>query len=268
MTLEEAIQRANEGDTKCMVMIGDYYGSNEDLEMVEQFRQALPWYERAAAVGDPNGLNKAAMIYDIWGAAHKDQGFWDSALDYYGRALANIDEILQYPNLNEKTVPSLIERKINDSYEVAFCKYVLEYDKLEIIESLSEVVKMENAIKPQMLVAVCSLNISSDTFRGNMVKENLPRIKKAFNESKTLLNIFETEDLTSVFSSLGFFEELELSKGYSYLSTFYQKNDPNRAYNILLRGYQAVKNDDIKKLFVDQLSHYKKKMFGGYQYIE
>ena len=56
MTVEEAIQKANAGDVETMVILGDYYGQNEDYE------NALVWYRKAAELGNLDSMYKASLI--------------------------------------------------------------------------------------------------------------------------------------------------------------------------------------------------------------
>lgn len=56
MTVDEAIQKANEGDVASMVALGDYYGQNKD------YNNALVWYRKAAEQGNLQAMYRAFLL--------------------------------------------------------------------------------------------------------------------------------------------------------------------------------------------------------------
>jgi len=254
MTLEEAINRASSGDAQCMIIVGDFFGINEELQPDERYKQALPWYEKAASVGSPDGADRAMMIYDIYGAISKEIGAWDRAVDDYSQAYTYANMILKNQNLNREFVDSTIKKKQEYCYQIALCNFRIK-NKVLALNLTTNSPELKKYTKAIMLRAVCAFEIAE-------TDDDL-------YEAQQLLDIYESYDLEPVFSVIqDETEELTLSLGYVYLSIFFHNNDATRAYNIVSSGYDAVHLGMAKEFLVKELNHYKKKLFSGFQYIE
>ena len=249
MTYEEAVNRANSGDVDCMIMLGDFYLNNKNLDNYEQMKQALPWYENAAKLGSARGAEGAMIIYDFFGMANRSLNLWSDAISEYQNAY-NCGTLMQkLSNSDNTSTSSISEKKNKYGFLIAYCQYRND-DYSDALDTLTQIPELQDDLKSNMLTGLCSFNLENP-------------------DSKNILSIYESQELTQVFETLQNEEqELFLSLGYVYLTLFIRDEDAARAYNILSKGLSEVCFPKAKDFLSSELSHYKKKMFGGYQYCD
>lgn len=67
MTLEEAVSRANNGDLDAIMALGRYYFGEDADENNRDINKAIEWYEKGAEFGYPNCMILAAILLSMNG---------------------------------------------------------------------------------------------------------------------------------------------------------------------------------------------------------
>ena len=97
MTLKEAIQAANNGNTSAMLAVGDFYWDNKDAALRDP-TEALKYYEMAGEAGVNHGMLISMLIHSILASASRELPAWDDVVKhcekmyYWARYILNFQK--------------------------------------------------------------------------------------------------------------------------------------------------------------------------------
>ncbi|MBR4295467.1 MAG: sel1 repeat family protein [Clostridia bacterium] len=93
MTLEEAINLAQDGDHSAIRALGDYYQNSENED--HDYEEAIKWYTVGAENGYSDCMLLAAMLGSISAYSCKELGFYDSSISNAEKALFWAEKALE-----------------------------------------------------------------------------------------------------------------------------------------------------------------------------
>ena len=251
MSVEETLQRAQQGDINAMLAIADDYAASSEIE------QALTWFEQAIAVGEKgseqmqHALSMAMYSYTIKVIDDVETASWNDGFIHSSKLFSYATELLSYENSQEKKI-ELVQKGRFALYNAAICQHAVDEDS-DALKTLG-IVEL-NEPRATLLELLC---------RASLEAEN----------TYHYLKIYETEDLRDAFKNTQCWrEELMLAMGFFRLSLCYRlgmgvKPNINKAYDILQKGLSLATFNETRRCFSDELNHYKRSLFGGYSYIE
>lgn len=242
MTLEEAIEKANGGDVGAMESLGSYY--MEERELGNAFR----WFLKAADEGSVFGMVMSANMYNTTAENDRLSGEWEKAYDKFSRAQFYAAKAM--PSLEDTT--QIFETLNKAFYGRAFIQKNIFKD----YSSALETIKMGDSsiLKNRVLEGLC---IELDS------KENI-------FEAYKLLSILKDRKVEEL--KINEYNEMDQNtfvEGFTILALLLRMffNQIGSAAEVLTKGYNCITYENGRKRIADELSHYKKGLFGGYKYI-
>lgn len=264
MTIEEAIQSANNGDTDAMRGLGDYYFRERE------FDSACEWYEKAAEKGDGIAMHQTCLTNQIRCARVPMLGNWDDAINY-------TDSIIKYVPIiiNDKKLVEDLD--INVTKEIQSLNMALYYkttalinlrenDKVfDCIEQLNDMPQDEAIVNNILLLYYNNFFFSA--------YEN-----KDFSTCTDILNKYELlipniEFINVISDDDYWLQERQYAVAVDMYVIFLAKGigltqNVNKAYDVLINAINKVSTDDAKNKLIARTNNFKQKMFGGYRYVE
>lgn len=257
MTINEAIVEANSGNVEAMLAVADFYAKSEELG--NGMEMALQWYEKAAETGNVYGMEMAGITYMISASTSLAIGAFADSLEEWNRAFEKFHLLVQYEGYSLEKKRDIKKKAQQCIYKTIYCNVLLKRyeDALYILERIS----FKNVSKEMMLKGICLYHMAEET-------EN-------YEEVYDILRYFESKSaLSCLKDASNELEEMILSEGYIALSLFYRigiagvERDIDRAYSLLSMVADKIKGKMADEFIQEELSHYKKKLFGGYKYIK
>jgi tetratricopeptide (TPR) repeat protein len=256
VTLQEAIDAANGGDVMAMLNITSYYLKDVNAETMEQ---ALPWCEKAAYKGSWQGAKYAVIIHNTYGVASMATGDWQSTIDDLYQSITFSKMIIDFNSADAETINWATSTIKDAFYKIALC-----YTKLKnygnAISALSAL-DCSGVSKARLLKGVCTFCMAES----NADFYNAYQLLSVFLEVSPELLLSNTSGVT---------EEIALVMGYLFLAIILRTGeggihiDVNKAYMVTSNVYPSVQTVEARRMLSDELAHYQKKVFGGYQYID
>ena len=242
MTVDEAIQKANEGNVASMVALGDYYGQNEDYE------NALVWYRKAAELGNLDSMYKASLIDGMFLHAsvivspNEDDDEYFREIDHYAGILKNYPQFKLEPDYS------------NSKY--AYAESLYRRNKYTELFSL---VRDESQARFRIMYANTLFAI------GRNLSDESETERYYLNASQVIRSVLQANYIPedSQYEQVRFVAALGVYA--SIIRIGLNKNaDVAGSYQVLASQMDKLTNDDAKSLLSDQLSHYrfKKGIFG------
>lgn len=261
MTLEEAISRANQGDVQCMNILGDFYGekafSGDGQNRSEYIDNALFWYNKAIQRGDKYAALQAINVHSFMGILYKradEDWLADEIIEQWEEVRKCVDIVLKASDITKEEYISVQKSQRQALYEIAYGYY----QKNEIGMAAIYLQSLESGSykKADLLRGICYF-----------------QLERPINETYEFLSKLEEDEYLLLFEEMHGLELMRLSLVFFYLALIYRtgvvgSSDTDRAYAILMKGYEMVDSEAVKEMFLEELAHYKKKMFGGFTYCE
>lgn len=253
MTIEEAIQKAENNDVGAMIALGDYFSREE-----KDNEQAVKWYEMAARHKDVYAIHMTVLLKLI--SAHsgmlvaKQVEFgvefameeWKSVYEWLAEELECINN--NVPGTERLKIEDSIEKFKEASYNYALCCYFLgDY------ATASALISDFDDTPSVILYGSCLIQLGeTNQDMANAVKTLSPVIcdREYVAAAKSALE----EDAYSITGIL--------------LSRLHQlAGDMESAVELLTFMSNAVRRDNNKQAISKERNRYQKKLFGGYKYV-
>lgn len=250
MDLQELIKSANNGDVVAMYKVFEYYHENNQHDMAEE------WLYKSADYGYLKAIY-VAVAYTIFNASilMKLEAF-NEALEIYNKGINYLSILFKKENgVSDEILDDLIEKDYYNEFiiGIASCLIVTESNKqaYRLLENQEET----NENKVLKGLAMLRMNDGYDTD------------KIGFSLLKTIIL---NENLK--------LDDMILTYVYAYLLQGYvrlslettgcsSRNEAiEKAYYIALNA--SRKGGHAGSICKDMLSHFRKKTFGGYEYID
>lgn len=256
MTIQEAIERANGGDVEAMVALGDYYSQEK------AWSESLKWYETGAVQGSLYCIIQSMTLSSMSITAAKslpDKDWMMESSEKCGKyANMLLMAISSHP---EQFKPESIEQfrsdalaKLSDArFHLALGIYLGDKTPNGIARAVNE-----------LRLTDTSGNLAARILLGVILFE-----QRDLDESYQKLNILTSSLETLLFRELDLFTYTIYGRGYLALSLLcLHLNDTDMAHSVLENGVRALSGyAEIRELLTAELSKYRKKLFGGYEYI-
>ena len=247
MTIEEAIQLANNGNMGAAIGLGDYYWGQKEYDEAEK------WYQPAAEQDIIYAIHMMVYI----GLMHGYAGMavanssslpfvrddWEIAYKWITKELSCLES--NNPGSEEINRQEVQEHMFEISYNLALC-YYKENNYKKTIELISGYQDSRSKILLGVaLVGVEDFANALKAFEGSVQDRNYDPCKhSSCEEGVYAIAIVQTSRLYKI------------------------TNDLDHAVIILQYGLDAVKEEKNKNYIAKELTHYRKKLFDGYTYIE
>ena len=256
MNLDEMIHRADSGDVEAMIWLCQYYNSRKNYD---DFKRALAYGEKAAESGNLQGMAIATSGNLILAMidANSQLGDYNVAAQKYIKAIHWSQLRITMANGDSKIIAEA--RRDNDKaqYGIACCYYFMNnYD-----EALRHILYLDT-VQAKILIGCCYYTLA----------ENMDDYHRAYTWLRVLENC---KDYEMEISKQSQNEQEIYAKAVWALSTIYRIGIPgemeenvNWAYQFLSNHVQNLDAEGPKAVLQYALQHYKKKIFGGYKYID
>lgn len=255
MTLEEAKTLADQGNVTAMAALGDYYSKQDDEDAMDI---AYQYYERAAEGGDWNSTVNMAQSTDRVASftfAMIEQGkcfasmdadikkafYWAGKFDSLARSLNKSPDVLEFAEENLLTAAM----RLGTLYY---------YD-----EKYGDLVRITKNIKHPYAQALYGLGLGK---MANAADEYTEAFKALRNIENEVCWKKEYQGNAS---------QMLLVEGAMLLSVFYRilGNDVDSAYRVMDMIVSRTIDDTVRQDVRENMAaHFRKKLFGGYTYIE
>lgn len=262
MTIQKSLAEAKLGNVHAMLKVADFYFrkmNREDDNYADNLNLALEWYEKAAQTGDAYELEMTSLGYAIFAEVSIQIGAYERSLREWTQVYRYALPVVSYPGYPRAKRQQMHDQVMKSLYKAAYCNYLLKrFDEaLDILEKMSP----EPYSKEMMLKGICLFEVAEQI--------------RDFEIAYEALGDFDSlETFDCIWNAVDELEELVFAKGYLFLSIYHQtglagvSRDMNRAYSILSIVSDEVTGDMAWNVIQGELSHYKRKLFGGYRYIE
>lgn len=242
MTIEEAIQKANEGDVGTMVILGDYYGQNKDYD------NALVWYRKAAELGNLEAMYRIFLVdglllhASVIVSPDEDDDECFQEIDHYAGILKDYPQFKLEPDYS------------NSKY--AYSESLYRRNKYTELFSL---VRDESQPRFRIMYANTLFSIG-----GNLSNESETE-RYYLSASQAVRSVLQANYIPENHH----YEQLHFVEALGVYATMLRvglgaKADVEASYQVLIAQKEKLTNDDAKSLISDILSHYhiKKGFFG------
>lgn len=262
MTIQQALAEARRGNVQAMLQVADFYFrkmNQEDDHYTDYLKLGLEWYEKAAQTGDAYALEMTSLGYAVFAEISIQIGAYEDSLREWTQAYRYALPLVSYPGYPQARRRQMHDQVTKSLYKAAYCNYLLHrYNKAaNILEKMS----LQPCSKEMLLKGICLFEVAEQEIDFEMAY-------------KALGDFASPETFDCIRNAVDDLEEMVLAKGYMFLSMYYRTGlvgvtrDMNKAYSILSMVSDEVTGDMAWNVIQVELSHYKRKLFGGYQYIE
>lgn len=266
MTIDEAIKLANEGNAEAMMSLGGhYFGENE-------FDEAEKWYTMAANKGVTLAAYLNMTISVLSGRIRQVHGAWQEIIEINNRLLHWASVVLNDNDFDYANYEINKDEIYNDIFEAYYNIAHALYWSENYTDSINYLKKIgENCLqyqKSRVLMGICYGELA----RINIGNKNYAEAEELF---KTVVNILSIVNPNSNYipNKNEYHEQMVFAKAAFCLTMAYVNGigtpvkNIDYAHDILESALSKVTEDDAKNVIQSRLSHFQKKMFGGYKYI-
>lgn len=255
MTLEEAKTLADQGNATAMAALGDYYSKQDDEDAMDI---AYQYYERAAEAGEWNSTVNMAQTTD------KVAAFTFAVIED-GKRLTSMDAEIEKAFYWARKFDSLARslNKSQDVQEFAEENLVTAVSRLGTLyyfdEKYKDLARITKDIQHPYAQTLYGLALFQLSDSDSELAESFRALRNVENE------VCWKNELQGKFSRM-----LPVEAGL-YLSGMYrvQEKDIDSAYRVLNMIVSRTIDDSVRQDVREKMaSHFRKKLFGGYTYIE
>lgn len=242
MTVDEAIQKANAGDVDTMVILGDYYGQNKDLD------NALIWYRKAAEQGNLNAVHRTFLL---------------DGMTLHSSVIVNPDEEDDEIFREISHYAEILKKYTNVDIEPDFtgCKYAYA-ESLYCREKYSALLSFVQDEDQPSFVILYALALFG-------IAPNLSSRDETSRYYEAACDVVQSVIKSSYIPENQHHEQLFFAKAISIYASIVRiglsaSADIDASYHILTEQIEKLTDEDAKSLLSDELSHYhvKKGFFG------
>lgn len=258
MTLEETIRAAENGDTKSMIALGNYYIDEEE------YKEAYQWFKNASDAGSLMGLFSAMRMARILGTLYEDLDD-EQALNYRLDALVRCMTIMQCSGEGE-----LIKTAKNEAfasyrtieYEAATSFYELKkYQKaIDMVQSSAD----DGDVPARILVGQCHFKLGSLAGRDGDTQAFSTELETAYHYLKDIEGNTPIEGVSSKYAHFALFslailyrERVGLNIPFDIERSYYCLKQARSLPDMPPEAYQQLDKE---------LSKYHKGIMGGLSY--
>lgn len=262
MTIQQALTEARRGNVQAMLQVADFYSrkmNQEDGHYADNLSLALEWYEKAAQTGDVYALEMTSSGYTIFAEISIQIGAYEDSLREWTQVYKYTLPLVKYPGYSREKRQQMHEQVMKSMYKIAYCNYLLHrFDAaIDILEKMSP----EPYTKEMLLKGISQFEVAEQIIDFEIAYEALGE-----------LEVQEMYDC--IHNAVDDLEEMVFAKGYMFLSIYYRTGlagvprDINMAHSILSMVSDEVTGEMAWNVIQGELEHYRRKLFGGYQYVE
>lgn len=267
LSKEETFDLAYKGNSEAMVIVGGYYNklATEGEYNDDYFQEAKKWYSLAAEKGNLIGAYRyilclnfeahTAMRIDFRGS----KGNWELLLQ---KTVQLLDEINQ-KELDIKSIDFdlLIEKKNTSIYYLSVINYFSDN-----VSNACNLITQNDDDRSKLLYLLCQIQISLKKIQDeNANKQDVIFFENIMKSLKEFVE--QNEDYRQ--RKKAFQENIIYNMAVLSLCKYYSsKEQHDNAVNLLNLILSSNQNNESDNMLIEELSHYKKKIFGGYKYIE
>ena len=239
MTVQEAIEYANNGNTEAMFQLGQYYSDKE-----KDSPEAQKWYLMGAESGDPRCMALAALNGAILADATRRLGG-----DFVADCVQELETCLYWAEQARSNGMRCNSTEIENTLGICcYLAFVHERDKEDYLY------QAENALKAHHP----SDNVEADMYLAFVLHDKAVLQKGLSNEDATLLFNLLKDCVSNYLTELPHGDIVCYYLGEAYLEGTGCQKDDNLAYQWMSTAQQMGFN--CREI----LSRFKKKLFGGY----
>lgn len=258
MTIEEAIQLAENGDIGAMMALGQYYVQQNTGDGISK---AAEWYEAAAKQNVVQAMHMTVLCKNMLAyaglqiAEHDEFGAkfamddWKEVYDWAAKELKCINSEVE--GAEKVDVDDALKNFTDASYFYALTCYWA--DQFSLVTALLS--DFEDTRSKILYGAALIQLAESNTQMTNAVRLLTPIIK----------------DTAYAAADKAIWEEDVYALTALQLSMLYKNNgsqsDLELAVSLLTFVLRAVKNENNSTIIRQELNRYQKKLFGGYKYV-
>lgn len=249
---EDLYERAGNGDVSAMLTIAkDIYDRHQEKDLEFALEESLPWYVQAADCGSEDGAALAIIGYTGLIALAKERGEWKQAIARANRASDFCMKVLEDPRF-KGMLDAELDPCINLCLFVEAICYYLDEEYEEALEDIARIDRnSEYHALATVLKGLCLNELDRD------------------DEGHQILLMLDDHPESILPKAHDTVDEEILSRGFLHQALYIRLilGDTNRAQALLSRGAQIIKDPDVLASITEELSFYKKKLFGGYKFI-
>jgi len=253
--LSEILARAQTGNQEAISQLIDYYKEQNDED------KAAYWEDKKT-LENYAGLTILSMLMNgLELLASQSMGAWDEVENNAKEIRKKAKELLEmyhrgdiYPNADN--IHTAKKHLADAEYGLAVAAYMRDDDANKAFQILHA--QEELPIKSAALLGVAAAGIN--------------KLDVAY---KQLNQVIYDQEYAQADRANYFADEMIYAQAFHYMSAMYRiglpglvKQDLEHAMDILGAGIRVIKDVDCRKILVNELSKYKKKLFGGYKYVE
>ena len=253
MTISELVELAEGGNVEAMMELGErYYNQYQEKNLPLALEKSLPWYTMAGRHGDPDGASWCVKMGSIQILMAKNDARFDQMEEYALQFAEICGEFAQ----NEALFDSPAGEQIVECMDVclyASALYLYMQKNCEGAVKELEAIEQDSGYygMAQVLMGICLSDIDRD-------EEGAQCLSILNGDIKSLMP--PIPDRTDE-------EFLELGTQYYAVWLRLIELNVDAAYDLMNRVLAVVEDEAVRSLLVDELAHYKKKLFGGYKYV-
>lgn len=251
MDINEAIELANSGDSRLMVDISFHYFDQKD------YFEAAEWAEKAALAGEKQGVIMVRALNAILGEAACGIGAFEDAREHWMKVEHWARYSLENIQLNTEDRESAEHDIITAGQRMVLCYYELE--------QYNESIRINTFCGTEALVlkGLCVDKLAINNRNNALLRdayELLSNLEKDYNYfGKEKGSVDERVFTKAVIALAGF---------YTFGLVDYLRADLNRAVELLDRAQGTIKDPKYKELIRNMRGKYRKRLFGGYQFVQ
>lgn len=252
-----------DGDTKAMICLGRHYQS---LDTFDDCEEAAKWYDRAAEAGSFQGMYFSMLVHSVLALVDQEPnvGGWADALetwekvDRYATTIIGCfkDGIFTMDMNGAQEILDNAHKCKNDA-EYGMC---ISYYQMDDRTTIIGILRNKTTTRESILCGLCmARNLKSKR-----------EFASFFSQACEKLALVEADE-TYRLAKKGGVEQYVYASAALYLALAYREGmsvtkDCNRSYAILHCTYNAVSDQDAKRIIAEELKRYEKKTLGNYTY--
>lgn len=239
MTVNEVMERVQNGDVNAFIALGDMYTAGELSP--DHLRNAIVWYERAVEAGSIYGAMRAVLVHNILAMTNEEISNFESAIDEYSKALETIRKAFAMQDGLEEGMSWAQKQYREIHYKIACCYYMLEKYGASIV-FLNNIQYAD--FETILLMGLCEYELAQNESEWDRV-------------SKLLRSVEDNLLLCDPESNMAFHQQVILTKGYIFLSHIYSfgigiPKDAAKASEIISLAYNIIPNEHLRELIAEE----------------
>ncbi|MCD7784030.1 MAG: hypothetical protein LUH18_00340 [Oscillospiraceae bacterium] len=249
MTINEAEALAQEGNVDAMVALADYYMDQQKLGSAKR------WYDTAADRGNLKALYMSVSLAPVDAdITLKITGNMSDVCDVYIKAWDYYSRGLNYPDLNDEARSIFLELNENNSLALNVGHSFTMSNRYD--EGIDFMSAYDKDPRFSVLLGVCYTLEGKNPVRADYLEKGYLYLRVLDSEMPEI-------PTDALYLALGCLEIDYLQADDIRMKS--TRTDITAAYNCACKIASLSGYEDLGR---ERLSHYRKKMFGGYMYVK